>query len=590
MVQIPRPEYPRPDFARKGDWLNLNGSWDFDFDDTNVGDRESWHVRHAYSRKITVPFPFQAPLSGIGDWAPHDRVWYHRIFNAPKEWQDMLVWLRFGAVNWETRVFLNGCYVGSHQGGYLPFQFEISPYLHFGQENDLTLAVFFPTTDASVPRGKQTTGHVAGIFYPRQTGIWQTVWLEPTLDVYLTKIQCFPQLSQQRVILAIEAQIPKLGPKPLLHVEIRDAKGTVAFHQEKTLAGSGIEVIANLPAPQTWSPASPHLYHVTTTLKDPFTQDTLDVVETYFGMREVTARDGRVFLNGMDLYLKFFLVQGYWPDGQYTAPTDEAYVRDLEDLQAFGFNGLRMHQKTEDPRFLYHCDRLGVLVWGELANGFADPDNRLFYRNLNEMAEMVYRDFNHPSIMTWTFYNESWHLPRLTELAQQTKPLAAYGFMKGLDPTRFANDNDGWQHCRTDLDTVHMYVDNYFFNVFPLKREEIDAEDFNRLPIGTVNYVQPYQHDGTPLLITEMGGFGFILDNEVYGKPSAYGPLCVTPEELEDRIIKQMEEWKKRKEWVRGIVYTELYDQYAEVNGMLTLSRKRKFDPARLKAVMDSLL
>ncbi len=588
--RIPRPEYPRPDFARKGDWLNLNGAWDFDFDDANVGDKESWHVHHAYSRQITVPFPFQAPLSGIGDWEPHDRVWYHRTVNIPKKWEDLLVWLHFGAVDWETRVFLNGRHVGCHQGGYLPFQFEVSKYVQFGLDNDLTLAVFDPTTDKSIPRGKQATGHVSGIYYPRQTGIWQTVWLEPTLDVYLTKVQCFPQVQHQRVLVAIETQAPSFGPRPLLHLEIRDTTGTVVFQKEQPLAGTGIEVSAELPNTELWSPASPHLYQVTATLKDPYARDTLDSVETYFGMREVTARDGRVFLNDKDMYLKFFLVQGYWPDGGYTAPTDTAYVHDLKELQAFGFNGLRMHQKTEDPRFLYHCDRLGVLVWGELANGFSDPDNRLFDRNLNEMAEMVHRDFNHPSIITWTFYNESWHLPRLAELAQQTKSLAAYGFLKGLDPTRFANDNDGWEHTRTDLDTVHMYVDNYFFNIFPVKREEIDAEDFNRLSLGRVNYVHPYHHDGAPLLITEMGGFGFILDNEVHGKPSAYGPLCITAEELEDRIITQMGEWGKRKEWVRGIVYTELYDQYSEVNGILTLSRKRKFDPARLRAVMDTLM
>src|SRR5271157_381590 len=430
MTLIPRPEYPRPDFQRDHKWVNLNGPWDFDFDDENRGDRDSWHVQHEFSRQIIVPFPFQAPLSGIEDWTPHDRVWYHRTFVVPEEWADMLVWLHFGAVDYEAHVFLNGTYVGSHQGGYLPFQFEISKYLQRNAENDLTIAVYDPTTDPAIPRGKQTRETIQGIFYPRVTGLWQTVWLEATTDIYLTKIECTPQLLQKQAIIAIEYRAPDLGQPAPLNLVIRDNDGQVVCQRETTTRGGGQEISFDLPNCQLWSPNAPNLYSVTATIADPFEGTTLDEVSTYFGMREFRAENQRIFLNGEDLYLKFFLVQGYWPEGLYAAPSDDAYVNDLLDLQAYGFNGLRMHQKIEDPRFLYHCDRMGVLVWDELANGFASTGHALFHRNLLEMAEMVRRDYNHPSIMTWTFFNESWGAPRLFEQAQQAKSVAAYNFMK----------------------------------------------------------------------------------------------------------------------------------------------------------------
>ncbi|MGB9605869.1 MAG: glycoside hydrolase family 2 protein, partial [Bryobacteraceae bacterium] len=387
--QIPRPEHPQPQFQRE-QWLNLNGTWEFEFDDANAGLKENWASGgRKFSRNITVPFCFESPASGIGDPSFHPWVWYRRSFTVPEAWRGKRIWLRFQAVDYRAWVWVNGQFAGFHEGGSTPFGFDITERLKPGA-NTVTVRAEDPPADRSIPRGKQYWEPKSrGIFYTRTSGIWQTVWLEAVEETRLQRVRITPAMDGAVRFEAFVAA-PRQGLE--FHALIQSQGKTVA--SVMTLAEeSPVLAMAGVPNPRLWSPSSPNLYHLIFELRQG--GKVVDRVSSYFGFRSVSAENGRFVLNGRALYLKFLLDQGYWPQSNLTPPSDEAIQYDIRMAKEMGFNGVRKHQKVEDARFLYWADRLGFLVSGEMPNAYVY--NPVYVeRFTREWIEALERDYNHP--------------------------------------------------------------------------------------------------------------------------------------------------------------------------------------------------
>jgi beta-galactosidase/beta-glucuronidase len=419
---IPRPEYPRPQFVRKA-WVNLNGWWKFRLDDHDIGLEQRWFAGTEYSAQILVPFSLESAMSGIGDRSFHPCVWYERSFDVPADWVGRRVRINFGAVDYRAIVWVNGIVVATHEGGHTPFSCDITGALQ-PDRNIVVVRAEDPPTDRYIPRGKQHWEiSPASIFYARTTGIWQTVWLEPVSMSHLENVRISSAIDGS-VSFAVKVAYP--GQSHFVTVAIQDRGRTIATAM--SLAdGPFAQLSAHILDPILWSPETPHLYDVRIELNGP--DGLLDTVDSYFGIRCVSTQEGKVLLNGQPIYLKTVLDQGYWPQSNLTPPSDEAIVQDIRSTQQFGFNGVRKHQKVEDPRFLYWADRMGLLVAAEMANAYLFNEDAVA-RMTREWIEVVSRDFNHPSIIIWTPVNESWGVPNLADRRQQAHLKALYYLTK----------------------------------------------------------------------------------------------------------------------------------------------------------------
>jgi beta-galactosidase/beta-glucuronidase len=583
---IPRPEYPRPQFVRR-EWLNLNGEWAFSFDDSDQGMAQGWHDGRPLEERITVPFPYQSERSGINDKGIHEVVWYARSFELPAEWRDRDLLLHFGAVDYRTTVWVNGKEVGHNRGGHVPFRFNVKPYLRKG-ENRLTLRVE-DRQDPRQPRGKQSSsGLPHGIDYYCTTGIWQTVWLEPAPPIRIDELTVTP--TEADVLeLCVYLHAPSTGWR--LEADALDGE-TVVARAEIGTAGAVARLSLEIPNAKRWSPDSPHLYDLRVRL---FHEDELlDEVASYAGLRTIRLRDGRVHLNGEPVYLKLVLDQGYWPDGYLAAPSDEALRADVEWTKRFGFNGARKHQKIEDPRWLYWCDRLGLLAWGEMANARAwSPEGEEDL--MAEWERAVSRDVNHPCLITWVPVNESMGFPGL----QESHP-GQYAFLerivavtRRLDPTRPVIDNDGWEHTDvTDICAIHDYTPT----AEGLRERYKETLQGGPLPptVWWKNkplFVRGSRYRGQPVMLTEVGGL-MSLPPEVpeekrdrlYKVYAAYG----SAEELLEKYRDLMQGLSELR-FLAGFCYTQLTDIEQEVNGLLTYDRRPKVDPEKIAEIHRSL-
>lgn len=574
---IPRPEYPRPQLVRS-EWMNLNGRWRFRFDDNNVGMKQGWFVKTEYPDNILVPFALESPLSGIGDRSFHPCVWYQRDFEVPAEWAGRHVRVNFGAVDYRATVWVNGVVVAWHEGGHTPFSCDITAELTAGT-NTIAVRAEDPPTDRYIPRGKQHwEATPASIFYARTTGIWQTVWLEPVGASHLENVRITPNING---IVSFATKIRDAGPGQYVTVAIYDQNLTLATAM--SLAdGPGALVSAQLSDPKLWSPDFPFLYGARIQLHD--VNGLLDSVETYFGVRAVTTQDGKVLLNGSPIYLKMVLDQGYWPESNLTPPSDEAILEDIRRTKQLGFNGVRKHQKVEDPRFLYWADREGLLVAAEMANAYLFNEDAVA-RMTREWIEVLARDYNHPSIIIWTPVNESWGVPNMADRRQQAHLKSLYYLTKSLDDTRLVIDNDGWEHTEaTDLFPIHDYTRT--------------GEEFERrfrnvtqglpLPMYGKLYTAPgYRYNGSPILLWEFGGIGYVPPSDLVNVPeNSWGYSGV--EASGEAALKRMSglyEAISRAPQITGICYTQLYDVEQEVNGLMTYDRQWKFDPAAIRAI-----
>ena len=579
---IPRPEYPQPQFQR-AQWMNLNGSWEFEYDDSNLGLDQNWAAgAKKFSRSILVPFCPESPKSGIHDTSFHPWVWYRRSFQLAPNWTGRRVLLHFGAVDYRASIWVNGKLAGSHTGGSTPFRFDITPLLAPGA-NTITLRAEDPPTDRTIPRGKQYWELKSrGIFYTRTTGIWQTVWLEATGTEYLDRVRLTPSNNGQ---IHIEATLARPTPGLDLYATIKSGQDVVASGSVRPNQARA-EFDLRVQNPKLWSVQAPNLYDITYELRKG--TEVLDRVESYFGFRSVVTEAGKILLNDRPTYIKMILDQGYWPESLLTPPTDEAIRFDIEAAKQMGFNGARKHQKVEDPRFLYWADKLGFLVSGEIANAY-DFDATYAASFTREWMEAVQRDYNHPSIIMWVPINESWGVPNLRGDARQRDHLRAnYQLTRSLDPTRPVIENDGWEHIDVmDLFTIHDYAasgEKLYEKYKDLGKPAARIPDN-----GRAIFVPGFHYNGAPFLLSEFGGIAYIAPGSlVPGDSWGYSGVEKTPEAALTRLTGLYDAIRRIPAFV-GICYTQLTDVEQEVNGLLTYDRKMKFDPAKIKALNDLL-
>ncbi|WP_340372218.1 sugar-binding domain-containing protein [Peribacillus sp. FSL E2-0218] len=589
-----RQEYPRPQFVRK-DWLNLNGAWSFAFDDQKIGSNQKWYAQDAavFDKEIQVPFAYQTKLSGIEDKSLHDIVWYKRHFELSDLWKGKRIHLHFGAVDYRSWVYVNGQFVGFHEGGHTNFKYDITEYLTGGEETVVVKAED-PSTDETIPRGKQFwLENSESIWYTRTTGIWQTVWIEPVEPVSVENLKWTPDIDHGNIQMEFEVSGDYSGK----HVDVeinfqgeRIVKDSLCIMERYTSRSFNLH---NHKIFRTnthhdgwnWTPENPNLFDVTIKLKDENGR-LLDEVETYFGMRKVHTENGMVYLNNKPYYQKLVLDQGYWEDGLLTAPTDGDLKKDIELAKEMGFNGCRKHQKTEDPRFLYWADKLGYLVWGECAAS-ASFNNDSVARLTREWIEMVARDYNHPSIVAWVPLNESWGVPHIKDNSnQQHHSLAMYHLLHSLDGTRLVISNDGWELTKTDICAIHNY--NHGAKDEEGKYETYKGELATKeavlasMPAKRKIYADGFSHQGEPILLTEFGGIGYKV-----GEEAGWGYTSAVNEEEFVGDYRRIMEAIYASNVLHGYCYTQLTDVEQEINGILTYDRKPKCDLKKIKEIND---
>lgn len=541
-------------------------------DDGHVGLAQRWYEKGEFDRTITVPFCYQSPLSGIGETEFHDVVWYRRTVRLPREAENKRVILHFGAVDYDSSIWVDGQLVCSHSGGNSSFSADVTDSLIKGtEEHTIVVRAQDYFEDLALPRGKQYWKEKGEVMWFRNmTGIWQSVWLEFVDSVSLSRARFTPHLDTNEI--EIEARIEGLAPDSRAELETKITFAGKMIAKERIEAGALETRRINLKDfndhgfGRWWSPEKPNLYDVEFTLY--VEGEVTDRVTSYFGMRKISIEDGKVCLNNKPYTMKLVLDQGYFHDGILTAPSDEAIRLDVELSKQMGFNGMRKHQMVADPRYLYWCDKLGVLVWGEAANAYAYSEDYA-YRMAQEWGEIIRRDYNHPCIVAWVPMNESWGVPDiLVDPKQQHHVMSMYHFTKSIDMTRLVLSNDGWEHCLSDLCTVHDYtrdrgtlLDRYG----DLERILTD------MPGRKFVYAPGYRYNGEPIMVTEFGGINLrIMEESPVVTPCASDDrefLMQVTDVIHPMVVSGL---------VQGYCYTQLTDTETEICGLLTWDRKPK--------------
>ncbi len=587
-----RNEYPRPDFRRE-EYLLLNGDWQFGWDEEGTGLDGVWMFPgRTLPLTIRVPFCFESSLSGIGDPSLHRAVCYKRLFSVPVRWRERRTLLHFEAVNYDCTIFINGQIAGRHSGGFTGFSLDITRWLVEG-ENDLSVWVCTPFDRQDIPRGKQFwESKPRGVWYTRNSGIWQSVWLEPVSSQYIESIRFTPDVDRGTVLM--EGKLSKAAEGTELAVAISYA-GNALVSARLALRGQTCRAEWDvfqgdclregvLNSSLCWSPEKPRLLDVTLSLYAYGEEQ--DRVTTYIGMRKIHAKDGRVYLNNLPIYLTLVLDQGYWPDGLMTAPEDEDFRQDILLAKAMGFNGCRMHQKIEDRRFLYWADKLGFLVWEELPAcwEFSECARESTHR---ELLEAIRRDYNHPSIIAWVPLNESWGVPAIRNCKkQQAHCLSLYYAAKAEDNTRLVVGNDGWEQTETDLCTLHQYYRGandeetaYLrYSEYIRNTQALLSPGYSEFP----PFAEGFSYQGQPILITEFGGIACrtaTSDREGWGYTETDTPQQLL--HLYGMAIRPILD----SPHIAGFCYTQLTDVQQEQNGLLTESREYKCPPEKIAVI-----
>ena len=560
---IYRSEYPKPQFMREN-WLNLNGEWQFEIDNSNSGEeRKLFNEAQDFSLKINVPFCPESKLSGVENVDFMNSVWYKREFEITEKQLEGRVVLHFGAVDYKTTVYINGNKCGSHKGGYVSFSFDITDYAVLGK-NTVTVHAMDDTRSRMIPSGKQSEKYSSwGCYYTRTTGIWQTVWLEFLPEAHIKSVKYVTDINNATV--NINAVL--CGSGTFIAEAFYDG---VSMGKAQTVSSGGnVNITINLAEKHLWEIGNGRLYDLVLTFGE-------DRVQSYFGLRDIRL-DGKKFLiNGKSVFQRLVLDQGFYPDGIYTAPSDQELCADIKRSQALGFNGARLHEKVFEERFLYHCDKLGYIVWGEYPNwgldhSYADS----IYAILPEWLEEIDRDFNHPSIIGWCPLNETWDQ---NGRKQYDEMLAlVYKATKAADSTRPCIDTSGNYHVVTDIYDLHDYEQN----------PDVFASHYE--PLGNSNvfdffsaFKDRQRYDGKmPFFVSEYGGIGWSV-NEGW----SYGNAPKSAEEFIERF-KGLTDALLDNENMFGFCYTQLTDVEQEQNGLYTYDRKPKFDTEIFKAILS---
>lgn len=584
-LTIPRSEYPRPQFVR-ADWLCLNGEWEFEIDNGDSG-IESGMKDRALSGKIIVPFCPESSLSGVEHKDFMRAVWYRRVVTIPAEWGDKNVLLHFGAVDYETTVWVNGVEVVRHRGGFTPFTCDLRGVVKPGEEATIVLRAR-DFREMAQPRGKQSDRYGSyACLYTRTTGIWQTVWMEPVAATAFKRPRITPDLANSAIHLELPLTANRAGLT--IHATLTDSDGTVVSGEVRADWDLSPRLTLSIPENRrrVWSTEDPHLYGLTLELKSA-DGTVVDRIESYAGLRS-TAIDGKKFLlNGKPLFQRLVLDQGYYPDGVLTAPTDEALKRDIELGLEAGFNGARLHQKVFEERFLYWADKLGYIVWGEFPDwgcGGRGPEHdhqKPTATYVTQWLEELERDYSHPAIVGWCGLNETWQplYDRMTDLDDVTR--AVFLAAKAMDTTRPVLDTSGYSHrvIETDIYDSHDYDQKP--DTFAQRHAGL-AEDKPFLnKHGNRDQSVPYK--GQPYFVSEFGGIWWNPKVKEGEDSWGYGER-----------VKSLDEFYARFEGLFAALlddpnmfaycYTQLTDIQPEENGIYTFDREPKFDIARIRAI-----
>ncbi len=560
--QAPLPEYPRPQMVRYA-WQNLNGLWDYALKPAGS------NVPSSFDGKILVPYPVESSLSGVMKTVGEKQeLWYHRTFNIPAGWKGKDVLLHFGAVDWKADVWVNYVKVGSHVGGYTPFSFDITPWLSKTGSQKLVVRVWDPTDKGYQPRGKQVADP-RGIWYTAVTGIWQTVWLEPVSPAHVKSLRITPNIDGGN--LTVSGQTAGSRPGDLLEVKVYDQgvlKGTAR-------AAAGEEVLVAVPDAKLWSPESPFLYDLEVSIVRDGAP--IDKVKSYAGMRKISTKADangvwRMQLNNKDYFQLGPLDQGWWPDGLYTAPTDEALRFDIVQTKAFGFNMIRKHVKVEPARWYYHCDKEGILVWQDMPSGDRNPrweqrnyfagqelvrsvaSEENFHREWKEIMDLC---ISNPSVVTWVPFNEAWGQFKTAEVVDRTKT---------YDPSRLVNPASGGNHYDVgDMLDMHHYPDPVM-GLYDSKRVNV---------------------------LGEYGGIGLPLEDHLWEKNRNWGYVQYkTSAEVTDKYVEYTQKLKSLIPFgYAAAVYTQTTDVEIEVNGLMTYDRKKmKLDVEKVRKANEAVI
>ena len=552
---------------------------------------ERWFASaEPFEREITVPYPPESKLSGIGDQSLRPVVWYRREVGLAQPDSGRRVLLHFGAVDYAASVWVNGFLVGAHEGGHTPFSFDITDVLSASERQCLVVRAEDYADDATQPRGKQDwLPEPHGIWYHRTTGIWQPVWFEIVSGTHVSELHWVPDV----VGAGVGMQLRLAGPLPdaySLRVRLRLGDELLA-EQSNVVVGAQVDLDVAIPAARhgqyrsrlLWSPENPTLVDAEITLLDG-KGVAVDEVHSYFGFREVRIGDGRFVLNGHPYFLRLVLEQGYWPGSHLAAPDEDALRREVELIKDLGFNGVRIHQKVEDPRFLHWCDRLGLLVWDEMPSAY-EFGQRAIGRVMREWTEVVARDRSHPCVVTWVPLNESWGVPHI-EVAEQQQHYATalYHLTRALDPSRPVISNDGWEHTESDIWGVHDYA----ADGDTLRGRYADSTAVARLlsdrrPGRRRVLLGEPEYRGQPVVLTEFGGLSFVpAEGERW---FGYATVSST-EQLEERLADLVSAISQNPE-LAGFCYTQLTDTEQERNGLLTEDRVSKLPIERVREIMN---
>ena len=568
--------HPRKIFRRER-WSSLNGSWDFTFDDKleyqSPSDVKQWAL------KIKVPFAPETKASGINDTDFHPRCWYRKSFIFKPNHKRLI--LHFGAVDYQAKVWLNGKYLGDHEGGHTPFSFDITESLNPEGEQTIILRADDDPHDLTKPRGKQDWQREPhSIWYPRTSGIWQTVWIEEVNNIYIDKIRCSPLLERWEI--GCEAFMAGPCP-PGLTLKVKLTKGDQLLaddsynvinkevHRRIALSDPGIDDFRN---ELLWSPEKPTL--LTLDFELWLGNELIDKVHSYTALRSVSYNRDRFILNGRPYYLRLLLDQGYWPDTFMTPPSAEALKKDIKLVKDAGFNGVRKHQKVEDPDFFYWADVMGLVVWAEMPSAYRFTSDSV-KRITKEWLEVMDRDINHPSIIVWVPFNESWGVPDLaSKVDHQNCVKALYHLTKTLDPTRPCIGNDGWESTATDILGIHDYDDmpERILKKYCSVSQDISEILNNHRPGGRVLIAEGHRHEGQPVMLTEFGGIAFVEPSESVQKTWGYSS-ATSSAEFRKRYEALMNVIH-RIDLFAGFCYTQFTDTFQEANGLFTAERVAK--------------